>query len=328
MGLNGIYLKRALLEQGIALNEAKSIHLAIVNEPYLQYILRGKKTIESRFTKNCIAPYKRVFPNDIVLMKRAGQPISSYFIASNVKYYENVPDVLDDLKVTYSGEICADEDFWKARVEKKYITLIKIKEVKILNNSIAVEKKDKRGWVTVNNNYYKKIYLISGSIGSGKTWLSNKISALLKCDRCSFSDYVKWKCEQQGMISDRETLNRIGQKAVSEWLSEFIYFLLNCTTEKTSDILLIDGLRHMEVLSEIDKYCDEYEVIYIDSDSETIVQNLIARNTLEEDSKLFSTEQQLPLIKEKANLIIRNSSEVDTVIEYINRYSSKMEMYE
>ena len=131
-----------------------------------------------------------------------------------------------------------------------------------------------------------------------------------------------------GMISDRETLNRIGQKAVSEWLSEFIYFLLNCTTEKTSDILLIDGLRHMEVLSEIDKYCDEYEVIYIDSDSETIVQNIIARNTLEEDSKLFSTEQQLPLIKEKANLIIRNSSEVDTVIEYINRYSSKMEMYE
>ena len=37
-----------------------SVHLAILLEPYLQYILDGTKTVESRFSKNRIAPYKMV----------------------------------------------------------------------------------------------------------------------------------------------------------------------------------------------------------------------------------------------------------------------------
>lgn len=325
MGLNGIHLKRTLLQQGIGLHEAKSIHLAIVNEPYLKYILQGKKTIESRFTKNCVSPYKKISPNDIVLMKRAGQSVGAYFIVSNVIYFESTPEVLNNLKETYSEQICADEDFWKVREGKKYITLIQIKEIKKLKESIVVEKKDKRGWVTINNNYYKKVYLIAGNIGSGKTWLSNKISDLMKFDRCSFSDYIKWKCEQLGMLSNRETLVLVGQKAVSEWLSEFIYYLFNCTTEKTSEVLLIDGLRHIEVLDEIAKYCDEFEIVYIDSNTETITRNLRTRNTLEEDNRLYSTEQQLPIIKGKANLIINSSNEVNTVIDYINAYNSRLQ---
>lgn len=159
--------------------------------------------------------------------------------------------------------------------------------------------------------------MISGSIGSGKTWLSTKLSILLNCDRCSFSDYVKWKCEQSGITLTRENLNRIGEIAINNDLPEFIYYLFNCTTEKTSDTLIIDGLRHIEVLDEVAKYCENYEIIYIDSDDNIIKENLLTRNTLEEDYRQHSIEEQLPVIKERANLIIEHSGQLDVVVNHI-----------
>jgi hypothetical protein len=46
-------------------------------EPYLGYILEGKKTIESRFSKPLIPPYRRVALGDVVLLK-AGAIAASF----------------------------------------------------------------------------------------------------------------------------------------------------------------------------------------------------------------------------------------------------------
>ena len=45
------------------------IHLAIFVEPYLTYVLDGKKTVESRFSINRSPPYKKVKSGDIVFVK-------------------------------------------------------------------------------------------------------------------------------------------------------------------------------------------------------------------------------------------------------------------
>ena len=74
-------LTAALSAEGIDWQNARAIHLAVVNEPYLQFILQGKKTIESRFAMHRAAPYRQISPGDIVLMKSAGQAVQSYFIA-------------------------------------------------------------------------------------------------------------------------------------------------------------------------------------------------------------------------------------------------------
>lgn len=47
----------------------KTIHLGIFSEPYLTYMLEGKKTIESRFSKNKIIPYNQITKDDIVIVK-------------------------------------------------------------------------------------------------------------------------------------------------------------------------------------------------------------------------------------------------------------------
>ena len=84
MGLNDIQIKKSLLQQGINLFNSKAIHLAIVNDPYYKYILEGTKTIESRFSNNRVAPYNKISPNDIVLMKKAGRSIEYLFFAGEI----------------------------------------------------------------------------------------------------------------------------------------------------------------------------------------------------------------------------------------------------
>jgi ASC-1-like (ASCH) protein len=44
-------------------------------EPYLQFILDGQKTVESRFSANRSAPYQQVGKGDVVLLKRTGGPV-------------------------------------------------------------------------------------------------------------------------------------------------------------------------------------------------------------------------------------------------------------
>lgn len=142
-------LTTALSAEGIDWQNAGAIHLAVVNEPYLRFILQGPKTIESRFVMHRTAPYRQVSPGDIVLMKRAGQAVQAYFIAGEAMDYESTPEILGRLRETYSEAICADADFWRVRADKRYITLISIRTVGRMQTPLAVVKRDKRAWVTI-----------------------------------------------------------------------------------------------------------------------------------------------------------------------------------
>ncbi|WP_439681817.1 hypothetical protein [Embleya sp. MST-111070] len=122
------------------------VHIAVMVEPFLGYILDGQKTIESRFSKPLIAPYQRITEGDVVLLK-AG-PVRASFRASSVEFLE-----LDDterarLARDCSDAICADEAFWQAREDKQYATLIGISEVRRLT-PIRISKNDRRGWLVL-----------------------------------------------------------------------------------------------------------------------------------------------------------------------------------
>ncbi|MCI9434957.1 MAG: hypothetical protein HFI86_06785 [Bacilli bacterium] len=53
-------LGQQLSKQDIDKIKNQKIHLGIFSEPYLTYMLEGKKTIESRFSKNKIVPYNKI----------------------------------------------------------------------------------------------------------------------------------------------------------------------------------------------------------------------------------------------------------------------------
>jgi hypothetical protein len=124
------------------------IHIACMVEPFLGYILEGRKTIESRFSKPLIPPYQRVIPGDLVLLK-AG-PIVASFRAASVEFIELNEYELARLAKDHSAAICADDEFWQTRADKRYATLLGISDVRKLT-PLKVDKQDRRGWMMLRD---------------------------------------------------------------------------------------------------------------------------------------------------------------------------------
>jgi len=127
-----------------------SLHLAVFVEPYLEYVLDGRKTIESRFSVNRCLPYRGVRPGDILLLKAAAGPVVGICRIEHVWYYTLNPNALRDIQQTFTAELCAqDPDFWARRARAAYATLMRVVDVSRLG-PIATAKRDRRGWVTLN----------------------------------------------------------------------------------------------------------------------------------------------------------------------------------
>lgn len=129
----------------------RGVHLAIFSEPFLTFLLSGKKTIESRFSINRNGPYKKVFKDDLVFIKKSGGPVFGYFIVGKTSFYNSPSSTqIKTIKKKYEKEICSMEvkDFWKERSKAKFITLMEVAEIKDIA-PINIEKKDRTAWVII-----------------------------------------------------------------------------------------------------------------------------------------------------------------------------------
>jgi hypothetical protein len=124
------------------------IHLAIVLEPYLAFILDGTKTVESRFSRNGCAPFGRVSVGDVVLLKRSSGPVVGLCTVSDVWDYRLAPGSLVEIKERFGPAICPQGRFWEERRDAAFATLMRVDGSRPLPN-LTVPKKDRRGWVVL-----------------------------------------------------------------------------------------------------------------------------------------------------------------------------------
>ncbi len=128
-----------------------NVHLAIFVEPYLSYIFEGKKTIESRFSINKIAPYEKVEEQDVLLLKLSGGRILGMCMVQKVWFYELDEKTLTYIKDNFARCLCVqDPNFWIEKEKSSYASLIKIENVVKLSEGIKCEKKDRRGWIIIH----------------------------------------------------------------------------------------------------------------------------------------------------------------------------------
>ena len=129
-----------------------TLHLAIFVEPFLEFVLDGSKTIESRFSSRRFSPYKRVTKGDILLLKRSSGPVVGLCRVSQVWNYELDPPTFRNIQEKFSQALCATEaDFWKERESARYATLMKV-EKPCEVSPFSVPKRDRRGWVVIPQN--------------------------------------------------------------------------------------------------------------------------------------------------------------------------------
>jgi ASC-1-like (ASCH) protein len=127
-----------------------TLHLAIFQEPYLSYIMEGRKKIETRFARRPCPPFNRVSIGDVVLLKESGGEIVGVCEVEEVWFYKLDPNALKFIKQNFGELICpADGSFWREREDKSVATLMKVKNVMPITG-VQIKKRDRRGWVTFN----------------------------------------------------------------------------------------------------------------------------------------------------------------------------------
>lgn len=124
-------------------------HLAVFVEPFLSYVLAGTKSVESRFSVNQCAPFRRITTGDIILLKAASGPVRGICAVAKTWFYDLRCVSLDSLRQRFAESICAPDDaFWRAREKAEYATLIKLRWVRDLA-PFSCPKRDRRGWVVL-----------------------------------------------------------------------------------------------------------------------------------------------------------------------------------
>ena len=130
-----------------------SLHLAVLTEPYLGFLLAGQKTVESRFSVRATTPFGRVARDDVVLVKAPGGPIVGAFTAAAVWHYRLDPRSWHDVRNEFSLALCAQDGFWDLRASASFATLMTVADVRRLP-PVKIPKKDRRGWVVLLDRYH------------------------------------------------------------------------------------------------------------------------------------------------------------------------------
>jgi len=134
-------------------NGSWSVHLAVLVEPFMSYVLDGKKTIESRFGTRQVAPFRRTEVGDVLLLKEASGPVTGICEVTEGWFFDLAVVPIAQVRGQFAQAICADGDeFWRLREAASYATLLRLGAVRGLSG-LACPKRDRRGWVVLRDRY-------------------------------------------------------------------------------------------------------------------------------------------------------------------------------
>ena len=133
-------------------------HLAILTPGWIERILDGSKTIESRFTKVRCAPFGQVNAGDIVYMKESGGLVKGMFTVAKVETFENLTEgqICDLFYKEYREQIFSSlsasmrypPEKW---LTAKHATLIHISDPIAFDGfPFPFPKRDPRAWVVLD----------------------------------------------------------------------------------------------------------------------------------------------------------------------------------
>ncbi len=102
-----------------------TVHLAILHKRYLDAILAGRKTIESRLSRTRRAPFGCVRRGDAVYFKETGGPVRARARVSRVRSIAGLtPRAIAALRREHGRAIGAGASYWKSKRTSRYATLV------------------------------------------------------------------------------------------------------------------------------------------------------------------------------------------------------------
>lgn len=122
------------------------VHLAVLVEPWLGWLIAGDKTVESRWSVRRGAPYGKVANRDVLLLKASSGPVVGIAEMARAWYFDLAETPLVTIRRRFGKAIAGDEEFWESVQDARYVSLFEIAEPRRLE-PIECPKRDRRGWV-------------------------------------------------------------------------------------------------------------------------------------------------------------------------------------
>ena len=162
----------------------------------------------------------------------------------------------------------------------------------------------------------------------GKTTISSEVAVRLGAPWVSFGDYLRREARERGLEVTREALQALGGLLLALDARKFCEDVLGQQPPEPGRPLIVDGVRHLEVLDHIRGLFDPAPVslVYIDIDRATqrarLDKDEFARGKSVEDIESHPTERQVrSALPGKADLILDGTRApgelVDEVIDFL-----------
>jgi dephospho-CoA kinase len=144
------------------------------------------------------------------------------------------------------------------------------------------------------------VLAVSGRIGSGKTTVASGVANALGWKRASFGEFVRAVARSQGLDDRREVLQEVGARLVEKGTADFCRSLLAHFHWESGEPLVVDGVRHREILESLRALVSPLQVrlVYVDVDDEARQRRLTQLGELTTSGQLgeldsHSTEREV-----------------------------------
>lgn len=106
--------------------------------------------------------------------------------------------------------------------------------------------------------------MVTGQIGSGKSTVAAFVSSNCSLQLVSFGEFIRYIALESGLPATRKSLQELGDKTFRELgAQDFLQKALHLAGVGQSDSVVLDGVRHLEIMREIRSTAQESLAIYL-----------------------------------------------------------------
>ena len=137
------------------------IHVAILKPGYIDAILEGRKTIESRLTKTNQPPHGKVKPSERIFLKASGGPFMATAVVGSVQSHQGLtPSKVEQLRKQYASTVGGASEYWQSKRDSRFATFVSLTNVE----PIAVGPRYKVA-------YMKAWYVLEEELSPVRDWV-------------------------------------------------------------------------------------------------------------------------------------------------------------
>ncbi|MBC7772220.1 MAG: ASCH domain-containing protein [Pyrinomonadaceae bacterium] len=126
------------------------IHVAVIHGVYLDLILSGRKTIETRLSLTRRTPYGKATTGERIYFKERSGPIRGTALIGRVDSHENLtPELVRKIGTQHNRHILGPDEFWTDKSSAKYATLLWLTNPQRVEYGPDVPRFHRSAWIRI-----------------------------------------------------------------------------------------------------------------------------------------------------------------------------------